>query len=116
MSIRLLLVWLLAVALPVQGVSAATMQFCGHAAAPVHAAGHDHHAHADGGGAQKPAADPGAHKCSACAACCMATALPPGGAPLAAPQPDVPTAQPVPSLYADPDASALERPPRPRLA
>jgi hypothetical protein len=88
--------WLLALALPVQGVSAATMLACGlghhkHRAskAPVHS--HVHtvgHVHAlaastnDAGaitGAPQGKTDLGKvaeHKCSACASCCLGAAVP----------------------------------------
>jgi hypothetical protein len=91
------MLWLMAVALPLQGVAVATMLSCGpghhrmaaaQTAAPVM---HDHSAHDHGTVANdaKPsaaAADDGPaaeqlhslakFKCSACAACCSATALP----------------------------------------
>jgi hypothetical protein len=88
---RLVFVWLIAVALPIQGAAAATMLHCastpGHEAVAV--AGHEHgraghagHHHADA--AAQPPGDAhathhtadGKHSCSACASCCSATALP----------------------------------------
>jgi hypothetical protein len=99
--IRMLLIWLLAVALPAQGVMAATMVFCGPnhhdraaAATVVHApdaahqghdfAAHSHHAAADQQ-AENTASDepatPGKfapsdkQKCSVCASCCSAAAI-----------------------------------------
>ena len=89
---RLALMFLLAIALPLQGVAAATMIACGsgphdHA----HAAAHDHHAidsagHADASLHEMHVAhshDPKSdlagsalHKCSACASCCVGAAVP----------------------------------------
>jgi hypothetical protein len=96
--VRLLVMWLVALALPIQGVAAATMRHCGsesaHAGAVVvdqsiHAdsdsppmvAGtaeykhHGVHVHVD---AAEPAHDHASHdkgSCSACASCCSAAAL-----------------------------------------
>lgn len=99
--LRVFMVWMLALALPVQGMAAAAMLHCGsaerhaprqHAVADgsVHAAGHGEHHHPAGHGADHahagaPADEPGTtphanaagHACSACAACCVALALPP---------------------------------------
>ena len=103
--VRLIVTWLLAVALPIQGLAAATMLHCGSAPQPrvampsnaVHA--HDHHARmhsqADVGGAHShhhahdlPSAQHadakaaghhhsgGTDGCSVCASCCGAVALP----------------------------------------
>jgi hypothetical protein len=94
--IRTLVVWLLALALPMQGVAAATLVFCGQAshherhqavaAGVVHA---DVHSHANAevaasaataataaihGGDCQPASAEG-HTCSACAACCSVGAM-----------------------------------------
>ena len=104
--VRTLLTWMLVLAVPLQGAAAATMAFCGpshHGAGQV---GHsdpavgvgpvdqhqgdgeadDHpHAHAvyDEGASASAQAAPQAkfvhadkHKCSACASCCAAAALP----------------------------------------
>ena len=99
--VRTLLMWLLMLAVPVQGAAAATMAFCGpndHGAGQAVSAGADH-AHPDGEGSEgdhhhaqeahdedaspSPQAAPHAkfvhaakHKCSACASCCAAAALP----------------------------------------
>jgi len=118
------LIWLLALALPIQGLAAATMVNCsighehhdtapaasgaaGHGVAPYHAHGagltHQMHAHATDSGDQHAANDDGApilHKCSACAACCMGLALPSAGSsapelPLAAA-----VALPTPAVHA----------------
>lgn len=103
--VRTLLMWLLVLAVPVQGTAAATMAFCGsnhHGAgqaahleqptAAVHV--HEHHDDADGDHHHAQAAHdedatataqaaPHAklvhadkHKCSACASCCTVAALP----------------------------------------
>lgn len=97
--LRVLLLWLLMLALPLQGMAAAAMVACGlpqplatgaaHQARPAHAEGHDHaamHAHeaaADGHPAhatdQHPGehakADDGIHTCSVCSACHAAALL-----------------------------------------
>jgi hypothetical protein len=98
---RAVLIWLLALALPAQGVMAATMVFCGpnhHERASASAAGHDAdpaqqphepaaHAHdaatdghvgmaaADGTDAPDKFAQSALHKCSVCASCCSAAAI-----------------------------------------
>lgn len=80
--------WLLLMALPMQGYAAATMLHCGAssdrqgvAAASSH---HDHAAMVASTRAELPGhaahgghADVSKAKCSACAACCMGTGLPP---------------------------------------
>ncbi len=100
--VRILLVWLLTLALPAQGVIAATMVFCGpnhhdrasaaalaHDAEAAHqpqdSAAHSHHEAADGQAgltASDEAAAPDTlsksgslQKCSVCASCCSAAAL-----------------------------------------
>ncbi len=83
------LVWILALALPMQALAAATMLHCSHQAAPQAAAAvHEHAGHhgaaaADAGVVQgasvqhtTDAADGGKHQCSACAACVAGAALP----------------------------------------
>jgi hypothetical protein len=103
-SVRTAFVWLMAVALPLQGLAAATMLNCGpahHRMAALMAsqpsspevAAHDHSAHAhhmavapdassdesaaDGAAAPSQWDQAAKLKCSACAACCSAAALPP---------------------------------------
>jgi hypothetical protein len=91
--VRICLIWLLALAVPLQGVAAATMLVCGphhQAGGAVHASpdvqphhhgahsGDDAHAHhampgADVGASGLAQAD--GHTCSACATCCSALAL-----------------------------------------
>jgi hypothetical protein len=97
--VRMLLIWLLAFALPAQGVIAATMVFCGpnhHDRAAVAAVGHDAdathqphdlaaHSHHEAADKQAMASDepaspdetapPGMQKCSVCASCCSAAAI-----------------------------------------
>jgi hypothetical protein len=94
------MMWLLLLALPLQGFAAATMLHCGpnhhrmsEASAPTAShdpAAHRHHTEGTAADPHAPAsvavADPGAwphdlgtlakFKCSACAACCMGAALP----------------------------------------
>lgn len=136
--LRIVLTWLLALALPAQGYAAQAMLFCG----PVHdraaasaAAGHDHAAHEHGGmghdaapssgmpdDAQAEASDGKAAgkvsqaKCSACASCCSMAAiasshaLPP--ADLASFEYALAPFEP----YGGRTAGGLERPPKARLA
>lgn len=89
---RIAMMWLLAVALPLQGSVAATLRVCGPghdrmAMAAAVIAEHDHAAHHHDA-AVPPVHDAGAsaaaqdlhksaqYKCSACAACCVTAALP----------------------------------------
>jgi hypothetical protein len=92
-AIAVLIVWLLAVALPVQGLAAATMLHCApqrsHTTSSSAPAGHEHH----GAAHAQQHHDASAHdhgstsdhhasvktplqKCSACATCCIGVALP----------------------------------------
>lgn len=80
---RLLLTFMLLLALPLQGFAAAAMISCApsHHGLPTTATMHDDaaaHAHHDDGD-HDPAASPahGKHACSACAACCIGGALMP---------------------------------------
>ena len=99
--VRALLIWLLALALPAQGVIAATMVFCGpnehegaSAAAVAHHADSVHQQHESAAQPHGPAADDhaedtaadettapdkfsqsGTQKCSVCASCCSAAAI-----------------------------------------
>lgn len=100
-ALRAFLIWAMVIAMPVQGMAASLMLFCGTghervasawvagvaADARVHdgaAAGHDHEAHAshastaahDMGEGAGPAQQHTEHTCSACAACCSVLALP----------------------------------------
>ena len=136
--LRSLFVWLLALALPLQGIAATGMQACGGmhggpgpmaAAADVTVHGHAradaHHAHAERSSVsahaladqdqdqELPAAG---HQCGACAACCPAVALPsevafPAASGKAA---DVIAAAPAHVVSFVPPG--LERPPRNLLA
>ncbi|HKQ30516.1 MAG TPA: hypothetical protein VJS66_04450 [Burkholderiales bacterium] len=84
--LRFLLPWLIAVALPVQGVAAATVALCGpihqhtsgsskaHDAAPT-ALTHDRHAEHHHDSVQAKQDLPAKTSCSACAACCTGTAI-----------------------------------------
>lgn len=132
--LKSLLLWLLALALPVQALAAAGMQHCGashermRAAAAVHSHAHDeaaapqehHHAAAPAAEAVVDHADSGAASaglsCSACAVCCIALALPVAGVRSAAPPPDAYasalSAVPVPPFL----TGGLDRPPRSALA
>jgi hypothetical protein len=135
--LRLLIVWCIALALPVQGFASVTMAHCGPSHEGMHAAQgashHDHSAHqasaahhhdapaanaAAGPAKAQPAAfsDLAKYKCSACASCCAACALP--SAMLRIPQP-----LSTPTVFAE-DVVAVEayacdgpdRPPRLFLA
>jgi hypothetical protein len=127
--------WLLLLALPVQGFAAATMMHCGahhlqvHAQSLAAATGAAHHAHDahDGATPQVARAQVDVEsdsasmqqldrltkfKGSACAACCMGVVLPPAMLVVA----DVPAATSmtlfVPALHPDFVSPGLERPPR----
>jgi hypothetical protein len=127
---RLLLIWLVAFALPAQGIAAATLKFCAPAhesqlrllAVSAHERHGEHHrsvvpsgAAAEQGGATDPAQQ-GKLNCSACAACCAATALP--AAPLTVPaiEPAVERVTARVAAYVSPVGMGLERPPRQRFA
>ncbi len=131
-TFRLLLLWLMAVALPLQGFAAAGAQHCVpmHERMQVmatHDPGHgDHHhavtvdadaqAEAPGHTVPESTAKTGAFKCSACAACCVALGLPASapalpGQPADGLQPLAPEATEAAFL-----TDGLERPPRTVLA
>ena len=146
MSIRFrsAMMWLLLVALPLQGFAAATMLNCGpnhqqmwEASVGARAersdpAAHGDHQHpmdsadahqkaeagdpADEGGSLHHLGKLSTFKCSACAACCMGVALPPS--PLAfasSPPASVPTPN-VSAPHVDFVSNGLDRPPRLFLA
>ena len=142
--VRTLLVWLLLLAIPFQGLASAAMLTCAHdagaawapvieatAAADMPPSGHCHDgdtrpaamaamaAHAD----QPAHAEHGAanhdhdSRCSACAACCMGAAMAP--APVLAAAPAATAQLRVPCTSDRPmavDLAQPERPPRPSLA
>lgn len=131
-TFRLLLLWLMAVALPVQGFAAAGAQHCvpmheRMQLMEVHDLGHGDHRHAavadDDAQAEAlnllipdATAKTGAFKCSACAACCVALGLPAHatelpGQPTDGVQPLAPPATEAAFL-----TDGLERPPRIVLA
>lgn len=126
------MMWLLAVALPLQGSVAATLRVCGPghdrmAMAAAVIAEHDHAAHHhDGAVASAHDAAAGAaaqdlhksaqHKCSACAACCVTAALP---ASVLRFEAAVDAVAPPPAFFSSPVAfltDGPERPPRLPLA
>jgi hypothetical protein len=142
LSLRSLLIWLMALALPVQAVAAAGMQHCGAAhrlmqvgsAAAVGLDVHDHvheavpHQHGDAGLDLEMSAgdssDAGSsttalgddYTCSACATCCSAAALPAGLVRLPAPCVEAHTAAlPATDLLSF-MPGGIERPPRTFLA
>lgn len=118
--VRLVLVWLMLLAIPFQGIASAAMLACAHDAPPktVQTAAPPCHEMAD-------SAHDGAHdsdtdhdeRCSACAACCMGAAMTPP-APLAAAPQSIPAraAPAATGRIAAVDLALPERPPRPRLA
>jgi hypothetical protein len=140
--VRSLLIWLMVLALPSQGLAASVMQHCAPVNPPVHSGaaialsmdGHDHvhadelpgddlaqQAHGseglttDGANlAQGKAA--GAGKCSACAACCPAVGMPPSMNPIPTPPAQTPALQ-LPFIAVDSFVpGGLDRPPRNFLA
>lgn len=134
--VRVLLVWLLALAIPAQGAVAAAMRCCGpdhhqgqavgadegHAHGHAMDAGHDHGAPVDpgdpdiSGDADPHATTLKAGKCSACSSCCTATGLPSRSAVLQT----VPFDEVLVAFVGTPAlefiTSGPERPPRPSLA
>lgn len=85
---RLFLVWLVMAAIPLQGMAAASMLFCGMGEHPSSArsavSDHDHSKHSHAGQAQqveKTAHDRSVnlpdtgHKCAVCASCCNSVAI-----------------------------------------
>lgn len=123
---RLFLAWLVLAAIPLQGLAAASMLFCGvgenHAQAHAAAApDHDHskHSHAapveiekasgDHSGKQLPDA---MHECGVCAACCHSVAIAESPQPVAlAPAPQAELAQPFVLIHARP-SPVPDKPPR----
>lgn len=131
--LRLVIAWLVMAALPLQGLAAASMLFCGQApqAAVSHEAAHDHaghghdgashqhggmagadggHHHGDVGAVDTASADDG-HSCPICAACNL-VALSESPAPLLAG--DAPAGLPSqgPSRVITREAPAPDKPPR----
>ncbi len=130
--LRLLIVWFIAIALPVQGMAGLTMAHCAPshermgAAAQViahqHAdqdAGVAHHHNGDTADDAKAAQDPvksdkmsnlAQYKCSSCASCCAGSALPSA-------MPRIPQVAAVPTVFAEAmisvDAFASDGPDRP---
>lgn len=139
--LRVIMLWWMVLALPMQGMAAAAMLHCGAAGAPVPAsspqqahhdgihhaapeadaahAAHAHHAADAEGSAPAFGHDAGhaaGHACSACAACCVAMGLP-AGMPVLATAPAATTAvtalvAPAPSFL----TAGPERPPRSQRA
>jgi len=131
---RIVLAWMLAVALPVQGYAAQTMLFCGPASPSIHqasapaptaaepaavvSADADCHPQ-DGMNAAAHHCDKASQKhgkhsgpCSVCASCCSAVAIMTGIVTMAVVHPDlldVPTIRPIRDRVM---VSGLERPPR----
>lgn len=136
--LRLWLTIVLGIALPLQGVTAATMFHCVPAQqqAGASADAHDHAQHLAGGmrdaghhaptaAADEPAADASqqpqpqqqsATKCSACAACCASAALPSALMVFSSPELVQSFTRSMASRVAAFVTQGLERPPRPLLA
>lgn len=139
--LRAVFVWVMVIAIPVQGMAASAMLFCGashqrmaHAmlrdaspAAASHAAhGHDHAAMghgahpaaaqaaapADAGGSADLSSFQGPSSCSACAACCLALALPASLLTLAPMSPDHPAWMAMVAAVVSHQPDGLDRPPR----
>jgi hypothetical protein len=134
---RLFLAWLIVAAIPLQGLAAASMLFCGtvghhspaqvavaqadhgsHAAAAIEQHDHSRHSHAaqvedqtTAGNADQQFPD-GAHKCPVCASCCHGVAIT-GILHLAvtAPAPQAELAEPFVLIHARP-SSVPDKPPR----
>ncbi len=119
--LRLVIACLVMAALPLQGIAAASMLFCGSQAAAqvaeaashhehhasLNAAAHDHAPPADAGTGDTPA-----HSCPVCAACSQAQAV--GGfepSPLAAPAPSAEPSQP-PGRVSSRALTLPDKPPR----
>ena len=131
--LRLLLAWLVIAALPLQGLAAATMAFCGgshHDGAQAVAAQadaaevqHDHSAHPHGDHAGNPNADGQAaqpsqpladvnHSCGVCAACCHGAAIASLAQwPVFAPLPQARWAEPFLLIHTAP-SGVPDKPPR----
>jgi hypothetical protein len=141
--VRSLLIWLMVLALPSQGLAASVMRHCAPVGPPVHSVaaaslsmdGHDHvhaaevpghhlaqHAPgsdvstADGAGLAHGKVTAGAGKCSACAACCPAVGMPPSVSPIPTPPAETQALQ-LPFIEVDSFVpGGLDRPPRTLLA
>jgi hypothetical protein len=129
--IGLFVIWLLAIAVPAQGLAAATMLHCApqrSSTSPAAHAGHEHHgaAHAqhhhdagahdaiDHGQANdgSPNVKTPLQKCSACATCCVGLALPSSAQSVPEPLAE-PAARPEPAVvHAAFLTSGPDRPPR----
>ena len=133
---RLFLAWLIVAAIPLQGLAASSMLFCGmgghHAPAQAAAAqadmdsrgntasaGHDHSKHSHLGDVQvqktdnagKKLPDP-AHKCAVCASCCNVVAMTEFQSLVAfAPMPQAELAEPFVLIHAQP-SRVPDKPPR----
>lgn len=126
---RFVLVWLMALAIPVQGVAAVGMLHCAAAPADQAHALHDGHhpGHHHAGGDQAEAGDDAGlsqaddghalgHKCSACAACCAGLGLPAHVAEFGKANVAQAIALPPVAAPAGVVLGRLDRPPRPTLA
>jgi hypothetical protein len=131
--LRTALMWLVATALPLQALAAATMFSCGAghqqmAAPDSEPAGHDHaaHGHDAASSAYAHGSDSATHgdpssralhplakfKCSACAACCVASALPSASMTFDPPKQTAQLLLPVLAAGAEFLTGGPERPPR----
>jgi hypothetical protein len=121
MRIRLLLLMLLALALPLRGLAASGWLACPHAQQAATSTAHEHadhvhHAAPAADAAEPDDARPAAPSCNACSPCCAA-ALPLGEqVPPAAPKPSPQRSHFEPQAPPAPLNKPFERPPRSFLA
>lgn len=129
--VRLLLAWLIMVALPLQGIAAVSMLYCNGAhhmagqkqSQPTHQVSssdeHDHSKHSHATAAQAEKLDDtakglpdAAHMCGACASCCNGSAIAAlEGWPHFAPLPQIGSTEPFVLIYAAP-SQLPDKPPR----
>jgi hypothetical protein len=119
------LLWMLALALPLQGMAAAANTHCSgehhaaaartvmaHETAAEHAAQPLQHMHAAGGAEGETQAHSAAHSCSACASCCAGFALLSAPLEVTAPEQAGDASTPARASAASGGHGAPEKPPR----
>lgn len=129
-GLRVLLLWVMVLAMPVQGMAANLMLFCspGHGHMGLAGVTHEMHAghadqglpdcHGSGSTDATAVADPaqptphGQFGCSACAACCAMLAIPARPVVPAQPEPAQPVASASPASLPSHLPDGLDRPPR----
>ena len=136
-KLRVVLICMIVLAMPVQGIAAATMRFCApggqshaghgaiaqtahhHASAAASTAHRHHPSHAADAAGDDSKGSPGTvskTKCSVCAVCCMAAAVAPELPTVAVIESGSTITLPASGSYVGPFADGLERPPRSLLA